>query len=295
MRRSMRAAVTWVGIGLLAASSTVRAESPPAPRVGSPPRITGQAVLAAIGVASVEYHRATPSKPYSDGPLGMDITLVNRSDVVAKQIRVEQDRPAKGGAIAAVQTVVDVPAKGRVTVTLIDPDGLGSACEAKHYTVLLGGAGDIDRSPRKVTAHPACVFGPAVDNPFDRAKPDAVVDVRSHFVYVDDLTIDGPLACGSSFRVKGRIVNHSTKTASNVTAHLYANATRTVSLGATSAIDIPVNQSRAFAIHVDPEWSAADAALPFRIQDGTTTLQLHNQGLAVTPIRRCEVTMALEP
>jgi hypothetical protein len=299
-------------IGVCMLSGSVVMGAPPAVGPTAPPVSKIANVLPAVYLSAVK-HVAPPVRvqgvqavmnrvptSYSTGPLGVELTLSNRSAAPVSQVKVSLTYPAKAGGNLTVEGVLDVPANGTATTTLVEPDGVLQSCSDKKYTAKLDGTGSIDALIRHITVHPNCSNKGTLQNPWLKTtSPDNVSSAKEKTAWVDELHFQGgllkfeeALVCHQVFNIEAQAGNRTTKTADGMG---FTGHTPDGTLVANSVFKLKSNQ--VLPITVSGSYIGEVGTATFKLTEAYPNLgsAIVNQGITLEISRSCAVAMTLEP
>ena len=195
---------------------------------------------------------------YSSGPVGLLVDVQNSgptpSGPVVLRLRAN-DAAAK--PVIATKDVSVLP-NATFTIPLNHPVGLLDPCAPN--TFLLNTIGDKAVVPPVVAnLVPACTFGTQVEDGFRDKSPDHEAALKANRVFIADVKLSTPFACGGSTTAAVKLVNGMSSATTGVVVELHD--TSGVMVGKSAPVDLAKGATTTVALWAKPSGTPGRLAL----------------------------------
>jgi hypothetical protein len=177
-----------------------------APSIGVAPTASSKpapaAAVASLRIVAISVLAASPT---AQGAVKYGVVIENLTSKESGFVQVRLVRPTPSGTAEEVAAVAHVPAFGKTTVDISDPDGLSDGCRAKSFSVYLFGQ-QADARHRAMVATPTCSFSTKVTDTLSLTTPDRAYEMRSGRASMSSPSV-GPYECKKPFTGKLTVFN----------------------------------------------------------------------------------------
>ncbi len=154
---------------------------------------------------------------YEKGPVTLRIEVANDGDAPAANLQLRWTRLVPQGTTSADVTM-NVPAKGKATIALNDPDGVVDGCIRKPYSVQIVSPG-ADNRVRDVFVVPSCMFTTKLSDSLTMMTPDRAYEARQGRASLANAKLGGPMTCGNPFAITADVVNKAPAPGNDLLLH----------------------------------------------------------------------------